>query len=593
MSVNDLSRSSVLQPEAVQAALPEPAPRVRYLLDSVEIPTRRRAIDEVDEPASDSASEADSDDTRMSLIAHALMSTSTPQTFHEAHQSPEWPEWEKAIQSELEKMAKYKVWDVVDRSSNSRPLKARWVFTRKIDGETGKPSAYKARWVAKGYSQVAGVDYHELFAGVAHKDSIRVFLSLVNHFDYECDQVDIKAAFLNGELEETIFLEPPQGSNIPAGKVLHLRRTLYGLKQSPRNFNKALDTWLQSQGLVPTRADPCIYRRVTNGSTLLLSVHVDDQLIACPNRVELNEFKTKLNDRFECTDSGPVSYFLGFNIFRNRPERKLYISQEHYIESVLDRFDLADCSPTKTPLPTGFRSLPATDDEFVEARHLKYPAVVGSIMYAATITRPDIAYAAGLLARTASKWNKGHVKAAGHLLRYLRGTSDLCLTFDAISSKRVALGYADADWGGCLDTRRSTTGYLFRTFGGPVAWKSRRQPTTALSTAEAEYMASADATRQAIWLRLLLDDLGEPQTTMTILNDNQACIQLSKNPVHHDRSKHIDMRHHFLRDHVNSNTIELLHVPTADNLADLLTKPLGVDKFDDLRHRLGLSRRPN
>ena len=214
-------------------------------------------------------------------------------------------------------------------------------------------------------------------------------------------------------------------------------------------------------------------------------------------------------------------------------------------------------------------------------------------MYAATITRPDIAYAAGLLARTASKWNKGHVKAAGHLLRYLRGTSDLCLTFDAISSKRVALGYADADWGGCLDTRRSTTGYLFRTFGGPVAWKSRRQPTTALSTAEAEYMASADATRQAIWLRLLLDDLGEPQTTMTILNDNQACIQLSKNPVHHDRSKHIDMRHHFLRDHVNSNTIELLHVPTADNLADLLTKPLGVDKFDDLRHRLGLSRRPN
>ena len=157
-------------------------------------------------------------------------------------------------------------------------------------------------------------------------------------------------------------------------------------------------------------------------------------------------------------------------------------------------------------------------------------------MYAATITRPDIAHAAGILARTASKWNKTHVHAARHLLRYLRGPSDLCLTFDGTSGKRIALGYADADWGGCLDTRRSTTGYLFKTFGGPVAWKSRRQSTTALSTMEAEYMASADATRQAIWLQLLLEDLGQGISgPLPILNDNNAAILLSKNPVNHDR----------------------------------------------------------
>lgn len=222
----------------------------------------------------------------------------------------------------------------------------------------------------------------------------------------------------------------------------------------------------------------------------------------------------------------------------------------------------------------------------------EYPAMVGSIMYAATIAGPDIAYATGLLARTASKWNKTHVHAARHLLRYLRGTTDLCLTFDGVGGQRLALGYADADWGGCLDTRRSTTGHLFRIFGGPVAWKSRRQQTTALSTAEAEQKASADAARQALWLRLLLEDLHETTNgPFPILNDNNAYIQLSKNSVHHDQSKHIDMRRHFLRDRTADNSNVFSHVPSPDNLADLLTKPLSSEKFNNLRRRLGVIRR--
>jgi hypothetical protein len=525
-------------------------------------------------------------------VAHALVSSAIPQTFNQARRAPDWDEWQSAMESELGKMDKYNVWDTVPRSTANRLLKAKWVYSRKIDGETGRFSAYKARWVAKGYAQRAGIDYDELYAAVAHKDSVRVFLSLVNYHDYECDQVDIVAAFLNGELDEQIFLEPPEGSSIPANQVLRLRKSLYGLKQSPRCFNKALDDWLRSQGFAPTRADPCVYRRVRNDSIILLSVHVDDQLIAGNSRKDVDEFKKQLNARFECKDGGPVSYFLGFNIHRDRAARKLYISQEHYVESVLDRFGMTDSSPAKQPLPSNFVSRPATDEEFAEARHEEYPAMVGSIMYAATITRPDIAFAAGLLARTASKWNKTHVHAARHLLRYLRGTTDLCLTFDAIGGQRLALGYADADWGGCLDTRRSTTGYLFQTFGGPVAWKSRRQQTTALSTAEAEYMASADAARQALWLRLLLEDLQEStKGPFPILNDNNACIQLSKNPVHHDRSKHIDMRHHFLRDRVLDSSIILSHVPSSDNLADLLTKSLPPDKFNDLRRRLGVTRR--
>jgi len=429
-----ITQEPVLEPKQPVIAQP------RLQFDGVEVPTRNlRLIDHGN-----------------NLLAHALISTGLPQTFNQARHLPDWPEWNEAIKSELDKMDKYQVWDVIKRPVGERILKAKWVFTRKIDGDTGKVAAYKARWVARGFAQVEGVDYNELYAGVAHKDSIRVFLALVNHLDFECDQVDIKAAFLNGELEETILLEAPEGSTIPADSVLRLRKSLYGLKQSPRCFNKSLDQWLRSEGLTPTHADPCIYTLHIGSTTLLLSVHVDDQLIACNSRSELDSFKQRLNARFECSDGGPASYFLGFNIHRDRPHKKLYVSQEHYIESVLERFDMSDSKPVKVPLPTSFRSIPATDEEHSMVKHIDYPGMVGALMYAATITRPDIAHAAGLLARTASKWNKDHVHAARHLLRYLRGTSDLCLTFDDTAGQRIVLGYADADWGGCLDTRRVT-----------------------------------------------------------------------------------------------------------------------------------------
>lgn len=198
---------------------------------------------------------------------------------------------------------------------------------------------------------------------------------------------------------------------------------------------------------------------------------------------------------------------MGFNVARDREARKLSISQEHYLEGLLRKFDMDKSHGSRIALPTTFKPVPATDKEFEEARHLDYPPIVGSVMYAATISRPDLAYPTGVLARFIGKWLMSHYKAAKHLLRYIRGATDLCLAFDEEAGKRITLGYADAGWGGCLDTRRSTTGYHFKTFGGLVAWKSRRQPTVALSTAEAETMASVDAAKQAVWLKRLLSDL--------------------------------------------------------------------------------------
>ena len=548
--------------------------------------------------ATDSSGSTDplnlTDHEDQSYLAHALLATNSPNTYQQARHSVEFPDWQAAMDKELTKMDLYKVWEVVSKTPDMRILKGRWVYTRKIDGTTGKPAAFKARFVAKGYNQVEGLDYNELFSAVAHKDSIRVFLALVNYFNLECDQVDIVAAFLNGDLEETIYMEAPEGSDIPANKVLRLRKSLYGLKQSPRCFNKKLDSWLKSQGLAPTRADSCIYvRHGSKGELLMLSVHVDDQLVACNNRQELDQFKAALNAEFECSDSGPAGYFLGFNIHRDRQARKLHMSQEHYFETLLDRFDMKDCNPARNPLPTGFKSITATDDEHQLAKHLPFPQVVGSILYASTITRPDLAHSASLLARYIGKWNLQHWAAAKHLLRYIRGTSDLCLTFTADNSKRLVLGYADADWGGDLDTRRSTTGYIFKVYGGVVAWRSRRQPTVALSTTEAEYMASADAARQATWLRLLLDDLklGLDNQPLPIFNDNAGTVAISKNPVHHDKTKHIALRHHYIREKVEDNTISLNHVPSASNIADLLTKSLPRETFDRLRELLGLGYR--
>jgi hypothetical protein len=270
-------------------------------------------------------------------LFHALAAFAAPDTYSQARHSPEWNNWQTAMSNKLDKMDKDKVWDVVDRRPDMRVVGARWVYTRKIDGATGLPSTYKARWVAKGYSQIEGINYNKLYAAVAHKDTIRVFLSLVNYFALECDQVDIIAFFLNGNLEETIYMNPPQGTNLPNNKVLNLRKSPYGLKQSPRCFNKAFDKWLKEHDFKVAKADSCLYTcHSTNGDFIMLSIHVENQLIACNNRVALDKFKQQLNAQFECADSGCVGYFLEFDVHRNQAGRKLYISQEHYLESLLD-----------------------------------------------------------------------------------------------------------------------------------------------------------------------------------------------------------------------------------------------------------------
>lgn len=294
-----------------------------------------------------------------------------PENYQEARNSAHWSDWKMAMDEEMNKMSKYNVWEMVP-NTGQRSLSGKWVFTRKIDGETGKAKAYKARFVVRGFLQREGRDYGELFASVVHKDTIRIFLAIVNHLDLECDQVDIVGAFLNGIIDREIFVQPPEGSNFPAGYLLRLIKSLYGLKQSPRLFNQKLDKFLRSVGLIPTKADPCMYIRIVNGIRLMVTIHVDDQLIACNDRATLDEFKRQLNEAFECKDQGPVGYFLGVNIYRDRTNRKMYLSQEHYLESVLERFGETG-NACKTALPSDWKPKVATDKEFAEAKDKPFP----------------------------------------------------------------------------------------------------------------------------------------------------------------------------------------------------------------------------
>lgn len=307
----------------------------------------------------DNSEEYNSDSSVNPLLlkgAYANVMSVDPRGYQQAQQTTDWNQWELAMKAEFAKMDKYKVLTVVDCQSigHRKTVGSRWVYTRKIDGNTGKPAAYKARWVAKGYSQIEGIDFDELYAAVAHKDTIRLLLAIVNYFDWKLDQVNIVAAFCNGNLGETIYMEPPEGSEIADDNVLHLNKALYGLKQSPRCFNKSLDKWLQSQGFCAMTGDPCLYIRSNNGNTILLSLHVDDQLIASNDCTHLDQFKQELNAAFECSDGGAANYFLGFNIKRDRRNRVLQIGQQHYFDKVLDMFDMGGVQSCHRSTPSWF-----------------------------------------------------------------------------------------------------------------------------------------------------------------------------------------------------------------------------------------------
>jgi hypothetical protein len=510
------------------------------------------------------------------------------------------PQWHEATVEEHQALEGAGTWSLVVRPERANVIESRWVFKTKRD-EAGQVVRYKARFVAKGFSQVPGQDFTDTYAPVTKFTSVRTVIALAAVHDWELENMDVDTAFLNAPVEEVIYVRQAEGfeQRGPNGEelVYLLHKSLYGLKQAPRNWNNNIDGWLHDYGLEATDADPCVYAMRSDAATLIVLLWVDDLIIAGDAR-SVDKFKKAIGSRYKMKDLGKLSWILGMQVGRDRASRTVEIRQTAYIDQMLARYGMAESKPVGTPAEGLLRRL-YEGEGAVSAR---YMSMVGSLLYAALVSRPDIAFAVQAVARHLQASGPEHEIAVKRVLRYLQGTRDVGVKYGpagaraheahlqqlgidiAAGDKVVLVGYSDSDWGSDVDKRRSTTAYSFMIGGGSVSWASKLQPTVALSSAEAEYMAACAATQEAVYLRRLMEGLGYKQEAATvILEDNQGCIALSENPVLHQRTKHIDVRYHFVRERVESGEVRLVYVPTEHQLADLMTKPLNKPRVEFLR----------
>ena len=490
---------------------------------------------------------------------------------------------------EMKSLKDNKVWELTTLPPGKKAIGCKWVYKVKTNSD-GSIERYKARLVAQGFNQKFGSDYDETFCLVIRLESLRTLVALSTQQGLELHHVDVHTAFLNGTLQEEVYMKQPVGYEKEAEEhlVCRLRKSIYGLKQSSRCWNMALDSHLQKMGFSQSKSDPCIY--VSGGDdTFYIGVYVDDMVLAGKDRAKMKRVKEELSAKFDIKDLGKLSYFLGILITQYQEKKETWMGQPMYTERLLNKMGMSDCKPVKTPMSPGNHLMKTAEDE--EATDCEsYQSLVGSLMYLATCTRPDIAYAVGTLARFSSKPNQTHWVAAKRVLRYLKGTANLGIIFSGGDEPGSCVGYSDADWAGDKEDRRSTSGYIFQIAGGPVSWRSRKQDTVALSTAEAEYVALSSAAQECLWMRRLNTELGNPpQGPTTILEDNQSSIAMARNPQYHGRVKHIDIKHHFVREQVSSGTIELKYCPTNEMLADMLTKGLAQQQFCLLRAKAGMA----
>ena len=515
-----------------------------------------------------------------------------PRTVRDALKSEHSAEWKSAMDSEYSSLIQNQTWELVRRPPDINVVGNRWTFKvkRKADGSIDR---FKARLVAQGFTQTHGVDYEEVFSPVARSSTIRSLFALANSNDWEIHQMDVTTAFLNGVLDCDVYMEQPSGFVDPNNEnyVCKLKKGLYGLKQSARLWNNTLDKFLKSHGYIRCGADGCIYIKVivdkNGGQFVIHVVYVDDIIPISNNKLMLEKEKALLRDKFEMVDKGEAHYVLGMIIRRNREHKLLSICQPTYLDGVLDKFNMKDCNPVTTPMEAGKHFQKRTDGEPPFDKQL-YQQAVGCLTYASTSTRPDISAALGVLSQYMSDPSENHWSGIKRLLRYVKGTLNYGLKFSADDSNLLQ-GFTDADWAADLDTRRSTSGYIFRIGDATVSWCSKRQLTVARSTTEAEYVALSFAVQECIWLRRLLSEVGCDMSAPTVIHeDNNGAIDLSKNAKHHTRTKHIDISHHFAREKVESGEVVIVHCPTDDMLADVMTKGLARVKFQKFRDALGV-----
>ncbi|KAJ8468724.1 hypothetical protein ONZ45_g17140 [Pleurotus djamor] len=509
-----------------------------------------------------------------------------PASLEEAMASPDWLEWEKAMDGEVGQLEDNGTYTKVDLPPGKNVISCKWVFHRKFN-ETGAVVKHKARLVARGFTQIPGIDYHQTFAPVMRLETLRVLLALATELDLEVHVVDVVGAYLNATLKEEIYMSQIPGYDDGTGKVLRLWRSLYGLKQAGREWNILMDDSFGDLGYRRLFADQCVYLRKRDDDLTIVGVHVDDMGVLASSPEVMAVAKREIATKFEISDLGELKQIVGLEVSRDRAKGTMKLSQSRYIECIVERFGMMNSHAVRMPMDPNVRLLKTPED--VRYDLPLYSSIVGSVMYAALGTRPDIAFAVQNLSQFLSNPSPAHFTAAKRLLRYLNATKDFGITYSRTSSLEVE-GYVDADWAGNPDDRRSITGYVFLLANAPVTWSARKQQTVALSSMEAETMGLSHGARELIWLRTLLTELGFPPGGPSILKaDNQAAIAFAHDSGQHARSKHISIQHYFVRERIISEEIKVIYCSSKDNLADLLTKALPLPRHQFLIEQVGLT----
>ena len=462
----------------------------------------------------------------------------------------------------------------------------RWIFKikRNADGTINK---YKARLVAKGYVQHYGIDFDEVFAPVARLDTIRLLISIAATNGWIVHHLDVKTAFLHGELKETVYVSQPEGFEVKGSerKVYLLHKALYGLRQAPRAWNHKLNRILLELGFNKCSKEPSVYTKAVNNNILVVAVYVDDLFITGANERNVEEFKKEMATKFDMSDLGRLSYYLGIEV--QQEEDRITLNQQRYARKILEESGMKNCNMTQTPMEAGLKLSKSIKEEDIDAT--RYRRNVGCLRYLLH-TRPDLSYTVGVLSRYMHSPKTSHGAAMKHCLRYLQGSTSLGLVFSRSSPEIPRLiGYSDSSHNVDIDDGRSTAGHIFYLGDSLITWNSHKQDTVALSSCEAEFMAGTEAAKQAIWLQDLLSEVTKkPVERVAIRFDNQSSIALTRNPVFHGRSKHIHSRYHFIRECVEKGLVDVEHVPSDKQKADILTKSLGKIKFKEMKELIGM-----
>jgi hypothetical protein len=431
--------------------------------------------------------------------------------------------------------------------------------------------------------QQHNVDYTEIFAPVVRLEVLRFLFALVAIHDLECEQMDVKTAFLNGNIDCVIHMSQPPGSLVSDASrrdyVCLLQKSLYGLKQAPHLWYWTFVEFMITLGYARLHKDRCVFLKAAADGFTIVSLYVDDLLIITPNKSLAAELKASLSARFHMKDLGPVKTILGWEIHRHRENRTLFINQSYYCSTVMERFHMSTSNPVKTPFecttPLSQAHCASSPEDIAYMQDKNYRSVVGSIMYLAMGTRPDLAYALQQLSQFLHNPGPAHWRAAKRVLRYLKGTPSLGITFggrDSTSNPFIS-AYVDANYAMCLDTRRCVSGFIILFFGNLISWMSKKQSIVTLSTTEAEFVALALCIQECLYIRQLAAELHHTSDQpIPVHEDNQSTIRIAQNAEHHGRSKHIDVRFMFVRDLVENKEFILHYCPTKDQLADFFTK---------------------